>query len=106
VLRYARGLFLPVAGMSGLDKIARDAKAGDVFLELLKRFATEGRNVSDKPTANSYAPTTFAHEAEAKKHHLRKIDLEASMRRLFKDCKIHVEQYGRPSRPASRIAIR
>jgi RecA-family ATPase len=106
VLRYRNGLFLPEAGMSSLDKIARESKADEVFLDLLKRFATEGRNVSDKPTANAHAPTAFAHEAEAKKHRLRKADLEAAMRRLFKDCKIHVEQYGRPSRPASRIAIK
>jgi RecA-family ATPase len=106
VLRYRNGLFLPEAGVSGLDKIAREAKADDVFLGLLQRFASEGRNVSDKPTANAYAPTAFAHEAEAKKQHLRKIDLEASMRRLFAEKKIHVEQYGRPSRPAARIAVK
>jgi RecA-family ATPase len=106
VVRYGNGLFLPVAGMSGLDKIAREAKADGIFLDLLQRFAGEGRNVSDKQTSNNYAPATFAQEAEAKKQHLRKADLEASMRRLFADKKIHVENYGRPSRPTSRIAIK
>jgi RecA-family ATPase len=106
VLRYRNGLFLPEGSMSSLDKVAREARADNVFLDLLERFDSEGRNVSDKPTANAYAPTAFAHEAEAKTQHLRKADFEAAMRRLFKDCKIHVEQYGRPARPASRIAIK
>jgi hypothetical protein len=57
-----------------------------------------------KPTANAYAPTMFAKEAAAKTQHIRKSDLEAAMRRLFEASKIHVANYGRPSRPASMIA--
>jgi RecA-family ATPase len=106
VVRYRNGLFLPVAGMSGLDKIAHEAQADDVFLDLLKRFAGEGRNVSEKPAANNYAPTSFAKEAEAKKIHLRSLDLENAMRRLFANGKIHVENYGRPSRSYTRLAIK
>ena len=106
VLRYGNGLFLPVAGVSDLDKIARDAKADEVFLDLLKRFAGEGRNVSDKSNSHTYAPTNFAKETEAKKSQLRKPDFEAAMRRLFADGKICVETYGRPSRPYSRLAIK
>jgi RecA-family ATPase len=106
VLRYGNGLFLPVAGMSNLDKLAREAKADELLLDLLKRFAGEGRNVSDKPTSPTYAPTAFAKEAEAKKIQVRKGDLEAAMQRLFKAGKIHVENYGRPSRPYSRIAAK
>jgi len=48
----------------------------------------------------------FANETEANKHQLRKADLEAAMRRLFEAKKIYVENYGRPSRPYSRIAIK
>jgi RecA-family ATPase len=106
VLRYRNGLFLPEAGISNLDKIAREVMVDRIFLDLLQRFASEGRNVSDKRTSNNYAPAAFTQEAEAKKQHLRKPDFEAAMRRLFKDLKIHVEQYGRRSRPASRIAIK
>jgi RecA-family ATPase len=106
VLRYRNGLFLPEAGISGLDKIAREAKADEIFLALVKRFANEGRNVGDKTTAPNFAPTVFAKENEVKIAGLRKSDLEAAMRRLFADGKIHVENYGRPSRPASRIAIK
>jgi RecA-family ATPase len=103
VLRYRNGLFLPERGTSGLDKIAREAKADEIFLDLLKRFAGEGRNVSHNANAKTYAPTVFAGESEANQHHLRKTDFEAAMRRLFEAKKIHVENYGRPSRPYTRI---
>jgi RecA-family ATPase len=71
VLRYQRGLFLPEGGTSSLDKLAREAKADELFLDLLRRFAGQGRNVSEKPTARNYAPTEFADEADAKKHNIR-----------------------------------
>ena len=51
VVRYRNGLFLPEAGMSNLEKAARETRAEEVFLDILKRFEREGRNVSDK--ANS-----------------------------------------------------
>ena len=38
VLRYQRGLFLPEAGVSSLDKAAREQKAEEVFLALLARY--------------------------------------------------------------------
>jgi RecA-family ATPase len=106
VLRYSRGLFLPEAGISNLDRVAREAKAEEVFLELLRRFSTQGRNVSEKPNAPTYAPAAFAKEADAKNQNIRKPDFEAAMRRLFACNKLHVENYGRPSRPYSRLALR
>src|SRR5262249_41565300 len=60
VLRYQRGLFLPEAGMSNLDKVARQAGAEDLFVDLLRRFSKQGRNVSEKPNAPTYAPTAFS----------------------------------------------
>lgn len=65
VLRYQRGLFLPAPGMSSIDKIAADAKADDVFLELLARFTRDNRNVGHRKGTN-YAPALFAKEPEAK----------------------------------------
>ena len=106
ILRYRNGLFLPEPGISGLDKVAREAKAEEMFLNLLKRFASEGRSLSHNPSSRTCAPTVFAAETEAKKHQLRKADFEAAMNRLFEAKKIYVEHYGRPSRPYSRIAIK
>jgi RecA-family ATPase len=105
VLRYSDGLFLPERSMSGLEKVAQHTKADEAFIDLLKRFADEGRNVSHNANAKTYGPTAFATETEAKKHQLRKADFEAAMRRLFEAKKIRVESYGRPSQPHSRIVL-
>jgi RecA-family ATPase len=96
VLRYQAGLFLPVAGMSGLEKVAADQKADDVFVELLRRFDREKRNVSDKHSP-TYAPAVFA-KPEAKAAKLGSKQLEESMRRLFKSGKIENEVTGSASR--------
>jgi RecA-family ATPase len=106
ILRYQHGLFLPEAGVSDLDKASRGAKAEDVFVELLRRFASQGRNVSDKRTANNYAPSDFAQEDEAKKYRIKKPELERAMRDLFKANRICLEEYGRPSRPSTRLAVK
>jgi RecA-family ATPase len=102
-LRYQNGLFLPEAGASSLDKLAREHQAEEAFLALLARYEQEGRNVSDKPSSPTYAPSAFRKERDAKG--FRKDDLDAAMRRLFEAGKIHVEAYGRPSRPYSRIKL-
>jgi RecA-family ATPase len=106
MLRYQRGLFLPEGGISSLDKLAREAKADEIFLDQLRRFAGDGRNVSYKPTAPNFAPTAFAAEAEAKKHGIRKADFNAAMSRLFSTGKIYNETYGKPSRPFERLSER
>lgn len=106
ILRYQRGLFLPEGGVSSLDKAMRTATAEDVFMDLLRRFSAHNRNVSDKATANNYAPTAFAREDAAKKQAIKKGDLEQAMRGLFSADKITVEQYGKPSLHRYRLAIK
>lgn len=106
VLRYQRGLFLPEAAVGGLDKLAREAKADELFMDLLGRFAGQGRNVSHNLSSPTNAPVVFAGEAEAKKYRLGKHDFKEAMSRLFAADKIHVEEYGRPSRPYSKLAIK
>ena len=106
VLRYQHGLFLPEAGVSNLDKAERSARAEEVFLELLRRFSDQSRNVSDKLNANNYAPAAFAKENEATKCRLKKHDFEQAMRDLFRASKIEIEQYGKPSKNAFRLAAK
>jgi RecA-family ATPase len=102
-LQWKAGLFLPIAGTSNLDKLAAEQKAEQVFLDLLQQYEKQGRNVSDKPTAPSYAPTMFSKESAGKE--VRKQALTDAMRRLFAANRIHVEHYGRPSRPCSKVVV-
>jgi RecA-family ATPase len=107
VVRYQDGLFLPERGMSNLEKATHEAEADRVFIDLLKRFAAAGRNVSHNPSSPSnYAPKVFGQEIEAKNAHVNKADFEASMRRLFANNKIVVEPYGRKSHPHERIGVK
>jgi RecA-family ATPase/5S rRNA maturation endonuclease (ribonuclease M5) len=102
-LRWKDGLFLPTPTLGSLEKLAREQKVDEVFLMLLDRQKEQGRNVSDKPKANSYAPSRFAEEPEAKADHVRKRELAEAMGRLFRANKIRSEPYGSPSRGWSRL---
>jgi RecA-family ATPase len=102
-LRWQNGLYVPVSRQGFLDEAATHAAANEVFLGLLDRFTRTGENVSNKPSANNYAPTLFAGEGEAKSKHINKAGLEAAMRRLFAAEQIAVEPYGPPSRDYRRI---
>jgi RecA-family ATPase len=92
VVRYQRGLFLPVPAAGSLEKMADDQAADNLFLKLLDRFTDQGRKVSDKKNANNYAPTAFATDPEGKGKHK---DFINAMARLFTANKIKVENYDR-----------
>jgi RecA-family ATPase len=104
VLRYQAGMYLPVPGAS-IDKLAREAQAEEIFLELLRRLTTENRYVSDKKSP-AYAPAVFAREEAASKAGITSGDFAEAMRRLFAARKIWNEPCGRPSRPTYRIALK
>jgi RecA-family ATPase len=106
ILRYQHGLFLPEGGISSLDQVARKAKAEEVFLDILRRFYGQSRNVSDKPNANNYAPAAFAVEPDAKKEGLKRRDLEEAMRALFRAEKIGMELYSKPCHGRYRLCIK
>src|SRR5262252_1623753 len=93
-LRWKDGLFLPVAAPGSLEKLAREQKVDELFLTLLDRWKGQGRNVSDKLKANSYAPGCFVKEPEAKADHVDKPELAEAMERLFRANKIRCESYG------------
>jgi RecA-family ATPase len=99
-VRWKDGVFVPVATMGTLDRLAAEKAADDLFLKLLDRFRDQGRNVSEKPAANNYAPKMFATDPDGKG---RRRDLADAMARLFSDRKIRVEDYGRPSRSYTRL---
>lgn len=103
-VRWKGGVFVPESKSGSLEKLASEAKADNAFLRLLERFESEGRTVGERP-GHSYAPAVFGEEPEAKAAGLNKKALADAMRRLFASKKIHIEQYGRPSRPASKLAL-
>jgi RecA-family ATPase len=103
VLRYEAGVFIPVRGVSDLEKAAQDTRAEEAFIDLLRRYQGSGRNVSHNKHAGNYAAGLFAAEAEAKTAQLRRKDFEAAMTRLFEKGRIAVESYGPPSKPASHL---
>jgi RecA-family ATPase len=103
VLRYSKGLFLPVPGATTLDRAAHDARADDLFLTLLSRVRARGETLSPKSAAHMYAPTVLAREPEAKTAGFKKKDFEDAMVRLFTAKKIHLEPYGAPSRKTNEV---
>jgi hypothetical protein len=84
------------------QKAEAERRVEAVFLALLDRFASDGRNVSDRgPTS---APALFAKEPEARAAKLGKAPLAEAMRRLFATSKIRMEPYGRTDHGKQRIA--
>jgi RecA-family ATPase len=101
-VRWKAGVFIIEPKAGSLETLASEAKANDVFLRLLERFTRQGRAVGEHRGV-SYAPAVFAKEPEAKTAGLKSEMLADAMRRLFADNRIHVENYGRPSRPNLKI---
>jgi hypothetical protein len=102
VLRYERGLFLPVTAMGSMEKLAAEQAADELFLELLDKYRVQGRNVSHLKNANAYAPTMFVKDPKAKAAGTHKA-LTDAMGRLFAAKKIKAENYGKRSNPHYRI---
>jgi hypothetical protein len=101
-VEWKNGLFVPVQGPTGLDKMASEAKADDVFVTILKKLTSQGRNVSHNP-GPTYAPAIFIDEEEAKG--LTKTMLSAAMLRLLNSKYIHIEISGPPSRQRSKLVL-
>jgi RecA-family ATPase len=101
-LEWKQGLFIPIGSPGGFDKLSADAKADDLFLKMLKRFAEQGRNVSAN-IGPSFAPSNFVKEADVKG--VTKDQLALAMSRLLKDKKICVETFGPPSHLRSKLVI-
>jgi len=105
VLRYQKGLFLPITGVSSIERAAADQKAEEVFLTLLGRYSRDKRDVASKP-CQIYAPKVFEREEEAKAAKINGDHLTLAMLRLFKAEKITNEEWGPPSKRRSRIVLK
>jgi RecA-family ATPase len=102
VVRYDKGMFVREQA-STLN--ARDAahQAERVFLELLAKFTTQGRNLSPTPCAPTYAPNVFAKDDEGKG--ITKRSFEQAMSRLFTAGRIVIAESGPPSKRRQTIVL-
>jgi RecA-family ATPase len=103
-LRWQDGMYLPMDGAT-FSRAEQEARAEDVFLELLRRFATENRYVSAS-LGPTYAPAAFAKEDQARKAGVNGASLTAAMRRLFEAGKIYNAPHGKRSRERFHLAIK
>jgi RecA-family ATPase len=101
-LVWKNGVFVPEPKAGSFEREAANKKAEELFLTLLRRFAANGRNVTNKP-GTSYAPTVFADEPEGKEAKVSKAALAEAMKQLFASTKIHLDEYGPPSKRRTRL---
>ncbi len=88
--------------MSSLDQAARDAKADDVFLKVLRHLSQQGQDLGPNRTASNYAPSVIAKHPNA--NGIRKDELEAAQQRLLDADKIHIVNVGPGSRRRKYLA--
>jgi hypothetical protein len=108
MLRWQNGAYVVEGVGSGpsaeqvLERLAGEEKIDELFITLLRRYAKQGRNVSDK-ASSTYAPAQFAREPEAKRSKVTKDAFADSMTRLFSRDRLVAVPEGPPSRQRSRI---
>ena len=72
-LRWKNGLFVPVGGVSNLEKLAAEQAAERLFLTLLNRFTVQSRNLSRKAERQQLrADAMFAKEKKRARAGIRK----------------------------------
>lgn len=102
MLRWKDGVYIVEAGKGTLQRLAAEQAIDHLFMTLLRRFAGQGRNVTDKQ-GTSYAPAQFAKQSEAEDAKITSKDFAKSMERLFEGNKIKVVSEGSASRQRTRL---
>ena len=103
VLRYRNGLFLPEAGQSTLEKLARDQKVDETFLDVLGKLIKQNRPVSPSTHASNYGPKVIADHPDGKAYTQR--DYRAALERLLAANRIHIASFGPPSKTIRHLAL-
>jgi hypothetical protein len=75
--------------MSTIEQAARQQEVEHTLIEVGKKLAGMGQELSPKPQAHSYAPSVIAKQPEAKG--IRKAELVAALGRLLPAGKIALE---------------
>jgi len=102
LLRWRDGVYVVEPGKGTLERLAIEAEVDRLFLELLRRFTEQGRNVSDNK-GPTYAPAKFAETPEAKAAKITSRMFTEAMERLFAAKKVTALREGSASRKRSRL---
>lgn len=102
VLRFRDGLFIPEAGMSTLDKLAKEQKIDSAFFNVLEKLSEQNRPASPSAHASNYAPNLIASHPDGKPFGKR--DYADAMERLLNANRIHVACEGPRSKPVRFLA--
>jgi RecA-family ATPase len=102
ILRFRDGLFLPEAGQSTLERLARDQKVDETFLDILGKLIKKNRPVSPSAHASNYGPKVIAGHPDGKAYAQR--DYQASLDRLLAADRIHIVRVGPSSRTTQYLA--
>jgi RecA-family ATPase len=102
-LRFRNGLFLPEAGQSTLEKLARDQKIDDAFLDVLGKLIKQNRPVSPSAHASNYGPKVIAGHPSGKAYTQR--DYQAALERLLAADRVHIDSFGPRSKPVRHLAL-
>ena len=101
-MRWHEGAFvLDGMGEDGLQKLNRDLKIEQTFLELLDLYRTQDRHVSPSPS-RTYAPTMFSKDPAA--NGIGPKAFERAMNILLTADKIKIETDGPPSKRRQHLA--
>jgi hypothetical protein len=88
-------------GAPSEERTAEDRREEAVFLDILDRFARNGKYVSDQGPRPAY--TVFSEEPEAKRAKVGPAQLKEALKRLFAAEILRMEHYGPPTRRSHRI---
>lgn len=100
LLKWQNGVFVPESEGGAMGANAASMKARRVFLDLLRKYTDEGRNVNAKGGTN-YAPTVFS--KDKRNERVSRSAFNEAMNDLFASGTIIQEECGRPGKPSSRI---
>lgn len=104
VLRFRNGLFLPEGGPSTLEKLARDQKVDESFLDVLGKLIKQNRPVSPSPhAATNYGPKAIAGHPDGK--HYTQRDYTAALERLLAANRVHIDSFGPDSKKVRHLAL-
>jgi RecA-family ATPase len=101
-MRWEEGCFSRVAAGAVVDK-ASDHQDDTVFLELMGKFAAEGRNVSSNSKSPTFAPAAFIKRPQGKE--IGKPRLDRAMERLLESGTLRVVTEGPASHQRSHLVV-